>query len=135
MYTFQAWPALLLGSAKLLVPYQTESDRPGPPATIHGNTFTFDGGRLTWTGVAHCVQFVAALATVVKTWKVLAPLVAENPEERSHAPGRRHTRILRGADTEIDLIWMTSPTNTQGTVDIPNGGSGREASPDVCHGA
>ena len=69
----QAWPALLLGSAKLLVPYQTESDRPGPPAAIHGNTFTFDGGRLTWTGVAHCVQFVAALATVVKTWKVLAP--------------------------------------------------------------
>ena len=28
-------------------------------------------------------------------------LVAENPEERSHAPGRRHTRILRGVGTEI----------------------------------
>src|SRR5437868_2865893 len=55
-------------SASELVPYQTGSDRPGPPAAIHGNTFTFDGGWLTWTGVAHCAQLVAALATVVKTW-------------------------------------------------------------------
>src|SRR5947209_20540783 len=71
MYTFQAWRPVVLGSWKELVPYQTESERPAPPATIQGNTFTFDGARLTCTGFAHCVQLVAALATVVKTWYVL----------------------------------------------------------------
>ena len=59
---------MVLGSIREPVPYQTESDRPGPPAAIQGNTFTFDGGRLTCTGVAHWVQLVAALATVVNTW-------------------------------------------------------------------
>src|SRR5205085_11853176 len=68
MYTFQAWPPLVLGSMKASVPYQTESERPAAPATTQGKTFTFDGARLTCTGVAHCVQLVAALATVVNTW-------------------------------------------------------------------
>src|SRR3981081_2521371 len=56
---------------KELVPYHTESDRPGPPATIHGNTLTFEGATMTCTGLAHCVQLVAALATVVNTWYAL----------------------------------------------------------------
>src|SRR5437899_2458709 len=71
MYTFQACPPLVLGSMNELLPYHTESDRPGPPATIQGKTLTFDGGRLTRTGLAHCLQPVAALATVVNTWYVL----------------------------------------------------------------
>src|ERR1700676_3081838 len=67
MYTFHAWPPLVLGSMNELVPYHTESDRPGPPATIQGNTLTFEGARLTCTGLAHRVQLLAALATVVNT--------------------------------------------------------------------
>src|SRR5438105_9661290 len=70
MYTFHACGGVVsvLGSENVLVPYQTESERPGPPATIQGNTLTFDGAWLICTGGAHFVQPVAALATVVNTW-------------------------------------------------------------------
>src|SRR5205807_4460882 len=79
MYTFHACGGVVsvLGSENVLVPYQTESERPGPPATIHGKTLTFAGAWLICTGVAHFVQPVAALATVVNTWYVLVVPLTE----------------------------------------------------------
>src|ERR1700732_5028811 len=69
MYAFHCCGgvARVLGSEKVLVPYQTESERPGPPATIQGNTLTFEGAWLTCAGFAHFRQPVLALATVVNT--------------------------------------------------------------------
>ena len=40
MKTFHDWLLWLLGSTLLSEPYQTASARPGPPALIHGKTFT-----------------------------------------------------------------------------------------------
>src|ERR671930_323159 len=71
MKTFQAWWLWLLGSTALSDPYQTASARPGPPALIHGNTFTASpvavDPSLTWTGVVHVVHPVAAEAALTKT--------------------------------------------------------------------
>src|SRR5438105_3796921 len=70
MNTFQACPAFVLGSMFLFSPYQTASARPGPPALIHGKTFTASpvpvDPSLTWTGLVHFVQPVAAEAALTK---------------------------------------------------------------------
>src|SRR2546428_1807124 len=72
MNTFQAWLFWLLGSTFLSEPYQTASALPGPPALIHGKTFTASpvGVRpsLTLTGVVHVDQ-LGALAALTKTWR------------------------------------------------------------------
>ena len=71
MKTFHDWLLWLLGSTFLSEPYQTASARPGPPALIHGNTFTASPvvveASLTCTGVLQLVQPVAALAALTKT--------------------------------------------------------------------
>ena len=71
MNTFQACRPWLLGSTLLSDPYHTASARPGPPALIHGNTFTASpvavDPSLTWTGAVQFVQPVAAEAPLTKT--------------------------------------------------------------------
>src|SRR5438105_869869 len=71
MNTFQDCPLWLLGSTFLFEPYHTASARPGPPALIHGNTFTASPvpvePSLTWTGLVHFVQPVVAEAALTKT--------------------------------------------------------------------
>src|SRR5438270_3251293 len=69
MYTLQAWPLWLLGSAGMSEPSHRTSARPGPPATIHGNTATIEGAALTCTGALHFVQPLAALATLTQAWR------------------------------------------------------------------
>src|ERR671937_398017 len=73
MNTFHACPALVLGSMFLLEPYHTASARPGPPALIHGKTFTASpvavDPSLTWTGLVHLVHPVDAAAALTKTWR------------------------------------------------------------------
>src|SRR5919204_1313713 len=75
MNTFQAWPDWLLGSTLLSDPYQTASARPGPPALIHGNTFTASPvpvePSLTCTGAVQLVQPVFALAALTNTWRLV----------------------------------------------------------------
>lgn len=52
-------------------PYQTASARPGPPACTHGKTFTASpvsvDPSLTWTGLVHFRQPLAADAALTKT--------------------------------------------------------------------
>src|SRR2546425_3557213 len=71
MNTFHAWPAFVLGSMFVFDPYQTASARPGPPALIHGKTFTASPvmveASLTCTGVVQLCQPLAALAALTKT--------------------------------------------------------------------
>src|SRR5919198_5666365 len=73
MKTFHFWPLLPLGSTFLSEPYQTASARPGPPALIHGKTFTASpvavDPSLTWTGLVHLVHPVDAAAALTKTWR------------------------------------------------------------------
>src|SRR5437762_7615626 len=79
MKTFQAWPFCELGSTFLSWPYQTASARPGPPALIHGNTFTASpvvvDASLTCTGVVQLVHPLAALAALTKTCRWLGVLL------------------------------------------------------------
>src|SRR5437762_11350421 len=79
MKTFQAWPFCELGSTFLSWPYQTASARPGPPALIHGNTFTASPvvveASLTCTGVVQLVHPLAALAALTKTCRWLGVLL------------------------------------------------------------
>src|SRR5919197_602856 len=81
MNTFQACPLWLLGSTFLFDPYHTASARPGPPALIHGNTFTASpvavDPSLTCTGLVHFVHPVAAEAALTKACRregVLLPI-------------------------------------------------------------
>src|SRR5438552_18835649 len=71
MKTFHDWLWWLLGSTFLSDPYQTASARPGPPALIHGKTFTASPvavePSLTCTGGVHVFQPLAALAALTKT--------------------------------------------------------------------
>src|SRR5205085_542395 len=71
MKTFQACPALVLGSMFLFDPYHTASARPGPPALIQGNTFTASPvpvePSLTWTGLVQFVHPLAADAALTNT--------------------------------------------------------------------
>ena len=71
MKTFHDCPFWLLGSTLLSDPYQTASARPGPPALIHGNTFTASPvavePSLTCAGVVQFVHPLAALAALTKT--------------------------------------------------------------------
>src|SRR5437764_15271280 len=71
MNTFHDCPAFVLGSMFLFSPYHTASARPGPPALIHGNTFTASpvpvDPSLTWTGLVHLVHPVAAEAPLTNT--------------------------------------------------------------------
>src|SRR5205823_6877370 len=73
MKTFHAWPLCELGSTFLSWPYQTASARPGPPALIHGKTFTASpvpvDPSLTWTGAVQFVQPLAAEAALTKVWR------------------------------------------------------------------
>src|SRR5947208_11526458 len=79
MKTFHAWPLCELGSTFLSWPYQTASARPGPPALIHGNTFTASPvvveASLTCTGVVQLVHPLAALAALTKTCRWLGVLL------------------------------------------------------------
>src|SRR5437660_12932848 len=75
MYGYHCWPRLALGSPGLLVPYQTESERPGPPAATQGKTLVTDGDWLTCTGAANFDQLLAAGATVVNTWPPLVQVM------------------------------------------------------------
>src|SRR5579862_9079768 len=72
MNTFHDWPVWLEGSVFLSEPYQTASARPGPPALIHGKTFTASpvpvDPSLTWTGFVQFFQPLAADAALTKTW-------------------------------------------------------------------
>src|SRR5919197_6722425 len=81
MNAFHACPALVLGSTFLLDPYHTASARPGPPALIHGKTFTASpvavDPSLTCTGLVHLVHPVAAEAALTKACRregVLLPI-------------------------------------------------------------
>src|SRR5437879_11883042 len=71
MKTFHDCPFWLLGSTLLSDPYQTASARPGPPALIHGNTFTASPvavePSLTCTGGVQTLQPVAAEAALTNT--------------------------------------------------------------------
>src|SRR5437588_9495177 len=73
MKTFQACPALVLGSMFLFDPYHTASARPGPPALIHGNTLTASPvpvePSLTWTGLVQFVHPLAADAALTNVWR------------------------------------------------------------------
>src|SRR5213592_2033672 len=68
MKTFHDWLWWLLGSTILSEPYQTASARPGPPALIHGKTFTASpvalDASLTRTGDVQLVQPEAAEAAL-----------------------------------------------------------------------
>src|SRR5438552_11992655 len=79
MKTFHDWLWWLLGSTILSEPYQTASALPGPPALIHGKTFTASpvavDASLTCTGLVHFVQPVAALAALTKTCRWLGVLL------------------------------------------------------------
>src|SRR5437773_3838049 len=79
MKTFQLWPALVLGSTFLFEPYQTASALPGPPALIHGKTFTASpvavDASLTWTGCVQLLHPLAALAALTKTCRRLGVLL------------------------------------------------------------
>src|SRR3989454_328603 len=79
MKTFHAWLLWLLGSTFLSEPYQTASARPGPPALIHGNTFTASPvvveASLTRTGVLQLIHPLASLAALTKTWRWLGVLL------------------------------------------------------------
>src|SRR5437773_408058 len=79
MKTFHAWPLCELGSTFLSWPYQTASARPGPPALIHGNTFTASPvvveASLTCAGVVQLVHPLAALAALTKTCRRLGVLL------------------------------------------------------------
>src|SRR5947209_10609581 len=71
MNTFHFCPTWSLGSTFISEPYQTASARPGPPALIHGNTFTASPvavePSLTCAGVVQFVHPLAALAALTKT--------------------------------------------------------------------
>src|SRR5438094_7891423 len=71
MKTFHDCPFWLLGSTLLSEPYQTASDRPGPPALIHGNTLTASPvaaeALLTWTGAVQLVHPLPAEAALTNT--------------------------------------------------------------------
>src|SRR5438093_12631905 len=79
MKTFHDWLWWLLGSTFRSEPYQTASARPGPPALIHGKTFTASPlevtPSLTCTGVVQLVQPLAGLAALTKTWRRLGVLL------------------------------------------------------------
>src|SRR2546422_10377467 len=71
MNTFQACPDWLLGSTFLSEPYHTASARPGPPALIHGKTFTASPvakeASLTCTGGGQLPQPLGGVAALTKT--------------------------------------------------------------------
>src|SRR5438046_4794765 len=79
MKTFHFWPALVLGSMFLSEPYQTASALPGPPALIHGKTFTASpvavDASLTCTGVVQLGHPLAALAALTKTCRWVGVLL------------------------------------------------------------
>src|SRR6267143_4783336 len=79
MKTFHDWLFWLLGSTLLSEPYQTASALPGPPALIHGKTFTASpvlmSPSLTWTGAVQLVHPLAALAALTKTWRLVQSLL------------------------------------------------------------
>src|SRR5207237_4031862 len=71
MKTFQAWFSCMLGSTSLFDPYQTASALPGPPAFIHGKTFTASpvvvDASLTCAGAVQFFHPLEALAALTKT--------------------------------------------------------------------
>src|SRR5579871_5931109 len=109
MNTFQAWLSLTLGSATVSVPYQTASERPGPPALTQGKTFTLAGAWLTCTGVVHLLQPVSGLAALTNTWRSDGvPLEMAKATCRFRAESMERTlKSVSGEPFRLSAMWIS----------------------------
>src|SRR5438552_17481010 len=107
--TFQAWPDWLLGSTFKFDPYQTASARPGPPALIQGNTFTREGGRLTWTGAVQCLHPPAALAALTNTcrWEGVSESTANATKRFRALSIERTLKSVSGEPARLSAMWIS----------------------------
>src|SRR2546422_3067138 len=114
MKTFHFWPDRLLGSTLLSDPYQTASARPGPPALIHGKTLTASpvtvDPSLTWTGVLHFAQPLAAEAALTKTCRwaglVLGELSAQATNRLRAVSMDSTVNSVSGEFGRLSAMWM-----------------------------
>src|SRR5438128_8547953 len=117
MNTFQACPDWLLGSTFLSEPYHTASARPGPPALIHGKTFTASPvakeASLTCTGGVQFRQPLAAEAALTKTCRraglVLGELSAQATNRLRAVSMDSTVNSVSGELGRLSAMWMRLP--------------------------
>src|SRR2546423_14386639 len=115
MKTFQLWPNWPLGSALRFCPHQTASARPGPPALIHGKTFTASpvavDASLTRTGGVQLLQPEAAEAALTYVWRCPG---FDEPASSVHATKRLRAESIdaavnrtSGESGRLSAIWIS----------------------------
>src|SRR2546425_10167909 len=112
MNTFQAWFLWLLGSPCWSDPYQTASARPGPPALIHGHSLVASpvvlDASLTWAGLVHFVQPLAALEALTNIWRSAGMLLlTAQTATRLRAASIDRTENSTSGDPTVSAILIS----------------------------
>src|SRR4051794_9255786 len=115
MNAFHACPLWLLGSTLLFDPYHTASARPGPPALIHGKTFTASPVRveasLARTGRVQVRHPDAAEDALTYTWRCdgLLSLVAQTTNRLRAESIESTEKRVSGEPGRLSAMWTRLP--------------------------